>query len=323
MPSQIQPEADFNDSLDNLFDRSHLPKGAGELPSIRDQYRPVEKKIERIAQAKLFEENCGKCGGSGRYGNFGKCFQCKGKGKFEFKTDHATRQRQKQLREERKDRAIAEAHETYKANWPEAYAWMLREAARFEFAQAMLEAITKFGSLTEKQQAAVDKCLARDKERRTAAQQRRDNAPTVDASPILAAFERARANVITNEPVEGDLGVLITKQPTLRLAVKEGEGDAAVHYAFVFAPARKDPSIIYVREGETYLGKITGGKFFRVRECSPETETRVLRCAAQPDLAAKAYGLHYQCCGVCGRTLTNKISRERGIGPYCAARYGF
>lgn len=314
---------DMDDDISNLFDRSHLPKGAGEMPSIKDQYRPIEKQIERKAQAasqNVHWDRCGKCGGSGQYLGFGKCFACNGKGGKGFKTDKATRVHQQQLREERKERAQVEAHEAYKAAHPEAYAWMLREIT-FEFAQSMLMALTKWGSLTEKQQAAVDKCVARAQgrlvARQEAAQARIDAAPTVDASPILAAFQRARENVITNEPVEGDLGVLITKQPTLRLAA----GDPV--RAFIFSPARKDPAIVYVREGEEYLGKITGGKFFCSRECTPEAEALVLECAAAPAMAAKAYGLHYQCCGVCGRTLTNRESRERGIGPYCAARYGF
>jgi Family of unknown function (DUF6011) len=313
-----KPVNELNDSLEDLFDRSCLPAQAGETP--RPTYTPVEKKIERIAHAATQDvhyDRCKKCGGSGQYGRFGKCYACNGKGGKEFKTDAATRAKQQQQREERKDRARVEAHETYKANWPDAYAWMLREAPRFEFAQAMLEALTRFGSLTEKQQAAVDKCVARVAVRKQEAQARAETAPTVDASPILAAFDRARKNVITNEPVEGDLGVIITKNPTLRLAA----GDPP--RAFVFSPARKDPAIVYVREGEEYLGKITDGRFFRVRACDDATEARVLECAAQPSLAAKAYGLHYKCCGVCGRTLTNKASRERGIGPYCAERYGF
>jgi len=39
--------------------------------------------------------------------------------------------------------------------------------------------------------------------------------------------------------------------------------------------------------------------------------------------ASATYGLEIGKCGVCGRTLTNDESRERGIGPVCAARLGW
>jgi hypothetical protein len=39
--------------------------------------------------------------------------------------------------------------------------------------------------------------------------------------------------------------------------------------------------------------------------------------------AAKRYGLLKCRCGICHRKLTREDSRERGIGPICAARYGW
>jgi hypothetical protein len=39
--------------------------------------------------------------------------------------------------------------------------------------------------------------------------------------------------------------------------------------------------------------------------------------------ASAAYGLKFKHCGICGRGLTNDDSRERGIGPKCAAKYGW
>src|SRR5262245_32839610 len=206
---------DFNDSLDNLFDRSHLPKQAGELPSIRDQFKPVEQRIERIATVKLFEENCKKCGGSGRFRgftgrDFGPCFACKGKGKFEFKTDAATRAHAKTLREERKQRHITEAHDTFKEHNPEAYAWLLSRAPRFAFAQSMLDAITKWGSLTGPQHDAVLRLVEKDKQRAAA------TTVEIDATKVQAAFEHARANRHLNEATDNDVGV-IDKWPTLRL----------------------------------------------------------------------------------------------------------
>jgi hypothetical protein len=42
-----------------------------------------------------------------------------------------------------------------------------------------------------------------------------------------------------------------------------------------------------------------------------------------PETAAKRYGLEKCRCGICHRKLTRDDSRERGIGPICAANYGW
>jgi Family of unknown function (DUF6011) len=45
--------------------------------------------------------------------------------------------------------------------------------------------------------------------------------------------------------------------------------------------------------------------------------------AKDPAHAAEQFGLQIGQCGICGRGLTNDKSRERGIGPICAARWGW
>jgi hypothetical protein len=47
------------------------------------------------------------------------------------------------------------------------------------------------------------------------------------------------------------------------------------------------------------------------------------RIAQDPVGAAERYGLEIGKCGICHRTLTNDISRARGIGPVCAERWGW
>ncbi len=42
-----------------------------------------------------------------------------------------------------------------------------------------------------------------------------------------------------------------------------------------------------------------------------------------PEAAAARYGHEIGKCGICSRTLTNDISRERGIGPVCAEKWGW
>jgi len=121
-----------------------------------------------------------------------------------------------------------------------------------------------------------------------------------------------------NEATDNDVGI-IQKLPTLRLT--DPADKSAEPAVFVFSPARKDPSVIYVKTGETYLGKIADGLFRRSRECTDEQSAQIAAAAADPAEAAKAFGLRYAICGCCGLTLTNKISRERGIGPICYAKW--
>lgn len=47
------------------------------------------------------------------------------------------------------------------------------------------------------------------------------------------------------------------------------------------------------------------------------------RIAQDPGRALTRYGHEIGRCGVCNRTLTDEVSRERGIGPVCASKYGF
>jgi hypothetical protein len=95
---------------------------------------------------------------------------------------------------------------------------------------------------------------------------------------------------------------------------------------FKFKPAGENSANaggIYVTEGDTYLGKVLGGKFLRSRECSQEQEQRIVAAAGDPAAAAKAFGQRTGQCCICGRELTAEESIERFIGPICASKYGF
>lgn len=122
----------------------------------------------------------------------------------------------------------------------------------------------------------------------------------IDVSKIEVAFASAIENKI--------------KRPKLRLG------------SFMFSRAPDtgvNAGSIYVKEGEAYLGKVTAGQFFATRACGAEREARVIEVAADPAKAAKAYGMRTGECSCCGRTLTNGISIDLGIGPICAEKYGW
>lgn len=273
---------------------------------------PVSAATKEVA---YFEQDCPKCKGAGRvtfgYVNIrsGECFACKGKGKFSFKTSPATRAKAK---ESAQRRAVAKADaqaakvSEWKANNPAETAWMESSAPRFEFAQSMLDALNKYGHLTEKQMATVQRLTVQSAERQAQYQAERQaqaqTAPELSVEAIEAAFQTAKGAGI--------------KFPRLRL-----EG-------FVFTPASEksaNAGAVYVKSKEdgVYLGKVMGGKLFTSRECAAETKDRIVAVASDPKQAAIAYGKQFGSCAVCGRELTDGDSISRGIGPICAEKYGW
>lgn len=261
-----------------------------------------------------FEEKCPSCNGSGRFYSYsgrlvGSCFKCKGSGKLVFRTSPETRAKAADARMAKADRERIEL-QARKAQWAvdnlDAYTWMCNKAGSFEFAQSMLESFHKYGSLTEKQLAAVLRCVARDIERAEArkveAAERVANAPVCDVSAIATAFAHAKAKGI--------------KRPKLRLA----------GYKFSEAPAtgRNAGALYVVRvSDDQYMGKVQDGKFSRVRECSVTEEAEIVAVSSDPHNAAIAYGRRTGNCCVCGRELTNHDSIEAGIGPICAEKFGW
>jgi hypothetical protein len=260
-----------------------------------------------------FEQNCPKCTGSGMYygaSRYGmQCFTCKGKGKLSFKTSPATRAKAKEFSQRRAvakvDAQAAKAQAWKDAN-PAETAWMESSAPRFEFAKSMLDALNKYGSLTEKQMATVQRLTVQNVERQAQYQVERqakaETAPTVSVEAIEVAFQTAKGAGI--------------KFPKLRL-----EG-------FVFSPAGEKSSnagAVYIKNKEdgVYLGKVVGGKLFTSRDCSAEAKDRIVAVATDPKQAAIAYGQKFGSCAVCGRALTDSDSVDRGIGPICAEKYGW
>jgi hypothetical protein len=59
------------------------------------------------------------------------------------------------------------------------------------------------------------------------------------------------------------------------------------------------------------------------RDCTSETQTAIMRVMQDPSAEAIAYGQKTGHCSICGLLLTNEKSIGRGIGPICAAKYGF
>ena len=265
-------------------------------------------------QVTWFEEKCKKCDGKGKvtigwtFVRLASCFACDGTGKLTFKTSPDQRARAKASTETRKIK-VAEDKAAAVQAWREQNvaeaAWLDEAAGRgFEFAASLREALTKFGSLTDKQMASVRKCAVADGERKVkwAAEKAQATAaaPTVSVEAIEVAFAKAKESGI--------------RYPRLRLD------------DFVFTPAPatgKNAGAVYIKTGDQYLGKILGGKLFATRECTQDASERILAASSDPHKAAVAYGQKFGSCAVCGRELTDSNSIERGIGPICADKYGW
>jgi hypothetical protein len=257
----------------------------------------------------LYKENCQKCNGTGIWSNSAghyrnTCFSCKGVGYHEYKTARVKREKNRENAQKSKAKKEETALNTFAETNPDAYSWMVAKAPTFEFASSMLEALKKYGSLTEKQMASVNKCVESDKARQQQfAKQRTEalnNAKEVTVEAIEVAFNNAKENGI--------------KYPKLNLDT------------FTFKPASetsKNFGSIYVTEEGIYLGKVFKGKFLKVRECNEDQETRIVEACIDPKASAIAYGKKYGSCSTCGRELTNGKSIELGIGPICADKYGW
>lgn len=299
---------ELNDSLDDLIGSPVTgPRISPRLPA---DYKPA---VERA-----FTEPCGKCGGSGNWRPGYPCFACKGTGKKTFKTSKADRaanreraavKRVERVRDKAAEIAAWTAAHDAEIKWLRAAA--NRNADRngnFNFPIEMINAVNKFGSLTDGQLAAVRKLMLRDVER---SEQRKAAAPEIDVSKIEQAFAKARASAAR----PGMQGVWVKP-------LKLRAGDTDMSFQPGSAGSQWD-GMIFVRADSRKIGYIKGGKFFRKFECTDVDQAAVLAAAADPSTAAVAYGKAWGRCAVCSRTLTNDGSIERGIGPICAERFGF
>jgi len=281
------------------------------IASLREDPLPESRSHAAASESRpMYRETCGKCGGSGRWTSFsgfsgGTCFACKGVGYREFATPSAERARARQQSFVRKERQQNEAVSTFRAEYPDVYAWIAANNDRDQFAASLNASLGKYGSLTENQIAAVRRSIVRASER--AATRAQEQAEKVAAAPVATADRLAEAFAAAR--AKG------AKYPRIRLA------------GFVFTSASetsRNPGAVYAKDGHgTYLGKAMSGKFLASRECDAELAKRIADAVSDPQAAAIAYGKEYGSCAICGRELSDPESVERGIGPICAAKFGW
>lgn len=267
-------------------------------------------KPNRSAKAAAKEERypCERCGGSGRYRGArihqpkSHCFQCGGKGYF--KTSPHARMKARQQAAARKVAKVEKNWESFASEHADLATFLQSVTDKSDFAGPMIDAVRKFGHLTERQLIAAEnmryKWQAAAEQRQKERKQRAENAPEIDLGKIIDAMTAAYENGVKRPKIRLECG-------TLSRAPMTG----------------KNPGAIYFKQGETYLGKIAPeGRFFRSRACSDETEAQLVEAANDPLASMVAYGRKTGSCSCCGRELTNKQPIELGIGPICRGKFG-
>jgi hypothetical protein len=117
-----------------------------------------------------------------------------------------------------------------------------------------------------------------------------------------------KAAVTTEKPAAVDYGV-----PAGRYAVDLGEG---VKFYVIDQPTEGRWA------GYTFVKVQASDDLYPVKQYA--AKNAILRAiAVNPAEASLRYGRLLGSCGVCGRTLTDETSRERGIGPVCADKTGW
>jgi Family of unknown function (DUF6011) len=236
---------------------------------------------------------CVKCGGSGMT-RWGSCFRCKGRGRISVRSAAASKGAQTARENLREKQA-----RTYAS--PE-WAYINKRADKGStFYQSFIEKIDTYGELTENQLAVVHKDMAKDAE--FFAKRDAERSGTVGVDRINALFETAKANGLTRP-------IFRTERLTIKRAPANG----------------RNPGALYVTDrdlGGEYVGMIKDGVFKAKYGAKPDTLKLLCEIAENPLEAAVKYGRSTGNCCICDRELTDPVSVANGIGPYCAARFGF
>lgn len=205
----------------------------------------------------------------------------------------------------RAQRAAIDRSEAFAAAFPAEWAWIV-ERTRWEesprgngdFGRSLQNGIQRYGSLTDRQMEAVRSGMAR---RAAMVENRRQNSTALDVGPLDAVFAVARANQAVK-------AIIRTGAVTFSLAKMTGA----------------NPGAIYAKSADgVYLGKIVGGEFKAALACTAAHTEEIRMAARDPKEAALRYARATDRCSICGRTLTDPASKLAGIGPDCAAKFGW
>jgi len=308
---------EFDDSLDDIFDADVKLPQRPVPPLAMKTGADYEPAVNR-----LVVEKCQNCRGAGLWqGRQGyPCFKCKGRGEKVYKTSTEHRARQREAAAEKRSEVRTQYAEDFKAEiaWVEAEARrqserMARTGKIWDFPGKMASAFAQYGCWTDRQVVIIRDCMQRDAARRAEwVSQRTACQAEVDASKIEAAFASARAKAVR----PGMRGIW-AKPLHLRAQGQD----------YRFQPGSEGSQwqgLIFVKKDKRKMGYIKAGVFHPHHfECSDADKAAIVEACNDPAQAAIAYGKAWSTCAVCGLTLTNDESIERGIGPVCYGKMGW
>ena len=265
------------------------------------------------APAERVKHTCPHCLGTGKYAGVRvhqekeDCFSCRGRGYFTQSAEVRAKARASRAANAEKKAAAnrSAAVEQITAAVGEAgYQWLQNAGSWSSFYGDLYNKAMQYGSLSEKQLAAVvsgyQKQQVRDAERAAAKAARDASAPVIELTRIRELFDTALESGL-NKPA------LVIGALRLSLALATGN----------------NAGCIYVKDNGNYAGKITpAGKFLALREARQEITAELQAIAADPLGAMTEHGFQTGQCSCCGKLLTNPESVRLGIGPICGGRWG-
>jgi hypothetical protein len=111
-----------------------------------------------------------------------------------------------------------------------------------------------------------------------------------------------------------------------RVLTAVGKGNAKAGNVGLAVPDLDEiDGFAYYRVSRSGVAKVIGGSHFNSVQNLPQAkQDAVLADLVRYDLPelARAFGIHFKVCGVCGRTLKDENSRAIGIGSDCLAGLG-
>ncbi len=231
----------------------------------------------------------------------GPCRRCNGTGIIKTRTNPITlKKNREQARAKRAEQAQANDQKAaqFLADNPAIATWFEKNRAGFDFARDLYSNLYKYGTLTEKQIAAVQKMVDRDAEWKVAKIEA-SKVQDLDMSGLVEIFANASEHLKRPRLIIGDL--LFTKAPD----------------------TGKNAGFLYAKMNGEYAGKISPrGEFVKAWGCNDEVVEKIRAISCDPLAAAQAHGHDTGNCSACGRMLTNELSIELGIGPICRGRWG-
>lgn len=244
-----------------------------------------------------YEEKCPKCNGRGgkHYGYYNpkwyECYRCKGTGIVKYKTSPEARAKAKEAKAKRLQKQQDEKVALLVAFLDtELGKFLASVAPRNDFAKDLVASFSRYGSLTEKQEAAAIRMMEKHKARE-AEKAKEPQAPGID----LTELPKGRYGVPGGDT---RLKVLVNKP-------EKGKWDG---YIFVSDAAEYGSRTNFgmQKPGDLYRGKI---------------QEELKKIMADPFAASVEYGKLTGTCGVCGRVLEDEESVAAGIGPVCAKKF--